>query len=145
VFGLVVDDLHGLASIEHMQRAIDEPATLLLSFGEVLLESHRERIAAGVSPDGTPFHPLSKAYKARKPRNKDKVLILDGYLHDLLRYSLEGHTLYFGSDRVYAATMHYGDEARGIPARNWLGLSRQDIARFCELVHDHLRPPGGVF
>lgn len=141
MFDLVIDDGRGISALEHLQRAIDQPGLLLAEIGEELLISHRDRIERGVSPDGRPFHPLSEAYKERKPRNKDKILILDGYLRDLLHYNIEGPTLYFGSDRVYAATMHYGDEERGIPARNWLGLSAQDIARIGELVHDHLALP----
>ncbi len=54
--------------------------------GEYLLNSHRERFLQQVDPEGNPWEALNPEYKKRKKKNRDKVLILDGYLRDTLRY-----------------------------------------------------------
>ncbi|MGY0523026.1 phage virion morphogenesis protein, partial [Pseudomonas aeruginosa] len=83
--------------------ALGDPSVLLQDIGELLLNIHRHRFRAQVSPDGTPWQPLSPAYLRRKRKNRDKILTLDGHLRNLLRYQVEGNELLFGSDRPYAA------------------------------------------
>nr|EJA3268117.1 phage virion morphogenesis protein [Pseudomonas aeruginosa] len=66
--------------------ALGDPSVLLQDIGELLLNIHRRRFRAQVSPDGTPWQPLSPAYLRRKRKNRDKILTLDGHLRNLLRY-----------------------------------------------------------
>ena len=138
MFDLVIDQSGPWGELEKLEARLLAPAPLLEDIGEELLTSHHGRFVAQVSPDGTPFAPLSEDYQASKPRNKDKILILDGYLSGLLRYQIEGESLFFGSDRPYARRMHYGDEVPGIKARPWLGLSPADVAAIRELTVDFL-------
>lgn len=88
--------------------ALGDPSGLLQDIGVLLLNIHRRRFQAQVSPDGTPWQPLSPAYLRRKRKNRDKILTLDGHLRNLLRYQLDGSELLFGSDRPYAAIHHFG-------------------------------------
>lgn len=76
----------------------------------------------------------------RKKKNADKILVLDSYLKDLLRYQVSegGTALDLGTDRVYGDTHQFGDPDRNIPARPFLGLSDQDKAEVLEIIHDHL-------
>lgn len=120
-------------------------------FGEHLLISHRQRFADQVAPDGTPWAPLSPAYQAIKPRNKNRILTLDGYLQRM-HYDASATTLLFGSDRVYAAAQHFG-APRGtfgktrhgapipwgdIPARPVVGISDSDVQALGEIANDHV-------
>lgn len=139
---VIVDDRAVLEALQQMERAARDPAPALMDIGEMLLNSHRARFDAQVDPDGKPWTPLSDAYRARKRRNADKILILDSYLKDLLRYQLttNGRALELGTDRIYGATQHFGDEARGIPARPFLGMSAEDWAEALTIFGDHLLP-----
>ncbi|HHW7447663.1 TPA: phage virion morphogenesis protein, partial [Pasteurella multocida] len=51
------------------------------------------------SPEGEKWQPLSPMYKARKRKNRDKILIRDGNLKNLLRYQVNDSGVEFGSDR----------------------------------------------
>lgn len=114
------------------------------AIGEDLLLSHRDRFDAQESPDGEPWEPLSEAYRKRKKRRKDEILVLNTYLRDTQRYQADDDQLEYGSDRVYAATMHWGDPERGIPAREWLGLSADDERAAVQTLLDFMGQPLGL-
>lgn len=97
-----------LDAISRGAQALADPDELLLDIAGVLMDIHRRRFRAQVSPDGTPWQALSPGYLKRKRKNKDKVLTLDGNLRDLLRYQISGGALLFGSDRPYAAIHQFG-------------------------------------
>jgi phage virion morphogenesis protein len=86
----------------------DSLKSVFADIGEHLLISHTERWAQEQAPDGTPWADLSPDYRARKPKNKDKKLVLDGYLRDLLRYQASDTELLFGTDRPYGAVHQFG-------------------------------------
>lgn len=111
---------------------------LFQEFGEHLLISHRERWGRQESPDGTPWAELNPKYQARKKKNQDKILILEGDLLDGLRYQASGEALLFGTDRPYGATHHFGDPNRNIPARPFLGMTDDDKTMLLEIAADHL-------
>ncbi len=106
--------------------------------GEYLLEAHEGRFDAGRSPEGDPWEPLSPRYKARKKRNKGKILVLDDILGGTLRYQTTAGSLLFGTDRVYGATHQFGRADAGIPARPFLGLSSDDGKEMLRLAGEHL-------
>jgi phage virion morphogenesis protein len=114
-----------------------EPA--FREIGEYLDLVHRGRWDQQQAPDGTPWAPLNPAYQARKKRNADRILVLDGYLRDLLRYQASSDGLAFGTDRVYGATHQFGRPEAGIPARPFLGLSEEDGREVLEILARHLQ------
>ncbi len=61
-------------------------AKMLRGAGEVLTNSTRERLAAGVDVQGKPFAPLSPLTQQLKKKNKTKPLIREGDLFRELRY-----------------------------------------------------------
>lgn len=81
-------------------------------FGEYLQIAHRQRFRDQVSPEGNQWQALSPRYLARKRKNKDKILRLDGYLANTLRYEVGAQELLFGSDRKYAAIHQFGGEIK---------------------------------
>jgi phage gpG-like protein len=93
----------------------------LVDIGESLLLSHEDRWDKQVSPDGQAWLPLSETYRKTKPQNKDKILVLYGYLKNL-HYQVNGNGLELGTDKVYAATQQFGDPSD----RPFLGISHDD-------------------
>lgn len=123
-----VDDREVRAALRRLIAAGGELRQPLGEIGEKLTMSHKERWGKQESPSGKAWAPLSPTYKERKRKNPDKVLVLGGYLRDLLRYQVapDGKELVFGTDRIYGATHQFG---RGnIPKREFLGLSEADKA-----------------
>ena len=92
------------------------------------------------APDGTPWAPWSDRYAATRNtgnRRRHSLLVGEGDLRD----SIQAYTMGMGSSSmaavgsplIYAATHQFGDEARGIPARPYLGISadnHSDIEHF---------------
>lgn len=106
--------------------------------GEHLLISHHERYEQGVSPDGTPWEPLDPDYQARKKKNADKILVLDGFMRDLLAYNQSANGLEFGTNQIQGASHQFGDESRGIPQREHIGISTSDEAEIKNILNDRL-------
>ena len=126
-------------ALNRLLRAGANPDDALRDMGEYLLNAHRQRWAQQQAPDGTPWEPLSEQYAARKRAKRPAagILVFDDVLRGTLRYQVSGHTLALGTDRPYGATHQFGrDFGRGapIPARPWLGISKQDE----DVLREHL-------
>ena len=116
--------------------------------GEYLVRTTRERGEAQVSPDGTPFAPLSERYRRYKEKKRPGVPILRFDFHmqgDQLSHQVAGDTLYVGTNAIYGATHQFGrtielpdGRTAEIPARPWLGLSADDEKEVLAIAHDHL-------
>lgn len=135
---LELDDRPVQEALERLLEAGEDLSPALQDIGEYLQLSHDDRFRDQVDPDGTPWAPLSPRYRRRKRRNADKILVLDGFLRDLLRYQEDGQTLEFGTDRPYGATHQFGDPDRNIPARPFLGISDDDEIEILAILRDHL-------
>lgn len=83
---------------------------LLADIGEYLLRTHMQRFKTQTAPDGTPWRALSPAYKKSKKKNKDRILFLDGYLANTLRYQIDNDELRLGTNRPYGAIHQFGGE-----------------------------------
>lgn len=118
------DSRQVLAALQGAIAVLRSPDALLRDMGEYLLLAHDARFASQTAPDGTPWQALSPRYLKRKPKNKDRILRLDGYLMNTLRYQLDGSSLLFGSDRPYAAIQHFGGEIQ-MAARSQQAYFRQ--------------------
>ncbi|MGE4501975.1 MAG: phage virion morphogenesis protein [Thiomicrospira sp.] len=133
-------------------------AQMLRGVGEVLTNSTRERLAAGVDVQGKPFVPLSPLTQQLKKKNKTKPLIREGDLFRELSYQLVngGRALEFGSDRKYAALQQFGGVVKPktaralhlggkvfakqvvIPARPFIGFTAQDEQMILANIADHI-------
>lgn len=102
-----------------------DPAPMLRDIGEYLMIAHDQRFASQASPDGTPWLALSPAYLKRKKKNRDKILVLDGFLKNTLRYQVSNNELLFGTNRIYGAMMHFGGSI-DVAARSQQAYFRQD-------------------
>jgi phage virion morphogenesis protein len=106
--------------------------------GEHLIESHQQRFEDQQSPDGEPWLPLKEKSKARKKKNRDKILIESGDLMGSLSYDVDSEGLLFGTNKIYGATHQFGDDDRNIPQREWLGLSNSDRDGIADILQAHL-------
>lgn len=148
----IQDALDALIKIESN---LDDMHGLFSHIGEILLDIHEARFNAQESPDGVPWQSLSPWYQESKPKQKDKILTLDGTLRSTLRWQIEGNTLLFGTNLVYGAIQQYGGTIKPvtakalnvggrpvkqvvIPARPWLGISAQDKLLLVDVVREHL-------
>ena len=114
-------------------------------FGEQLLNSTRQRFSDQVSPEGEAWSPLSQVTKARKKKNKDKILTEEGRLRRLLSVRAGKDYVEVGATRIYAGTHQFGAR-RGapipwgdIPARPFLGVSDADKKTILEIIQKHLK------
>ena len=139
-FDFTLDDREAQRRLRQLIARGESLAPMLADIGEYLDLAHRERWDNQTSPDGEPWKPLKASTVMRKQRKgRDRgILVESGDLRDLLRYQIEGNELAFGSDRIYGATQQFGDEDRGIPARAWLGFSREDVLAIEDIVKDYV-------
>lgn len=133
-----IDDREVRQALQRLERSGGNLQAAFADIGEYLLISHRERWEREEAPDGTPWAPLDPKYQARKKKNQDKTLLLEGDLRDLLRYQDSPEGLEFGTDRIYGATHQFGAEERGITARPFLGLTEADHLEILDIIGDHL-------
>ena len=110
---------------------------LLDSIGALVVSQTEERIARSkTAPDGTPWLALNPAYAKRKKKGGG-ILELEGDLRDSLVHLVTGKTsVRVGTNLVYAATHQFGDQKRGIPQREFLGLSPADEEAINEMILD---------
>ena len=135
---LEVDDRNVAAALQNLLHATDNLQPVLNDIGEILINSTRERLEAQIEPSGQAFTPLKPQTLKRKKRNRDKVLIYRGDLFRELAYQANTESLEFGSDRIYAARQHFGDDSRNHVARPFIGLTPQDEDLALEAVKQHL-------
>lgn len=122
--------------IRRLGEHIDDLSPLFGDIGEYLIESTQARFDVQQSPDGEPWLPLSPRYARRKPKNADRILVLDALMRDTLAYNAGPREMEFGTNRIYAATHQFG---RGnIPARPFLGISDDDENEILKLLRDYV-------
>lgn len=106
--------------LQALRSAVDilqNPQAMFRDMGEYMLIALDARFESQSAPDGTPWQPLSPSYQKRKRKNQNKILVLDGYLKNTLRYQVSDNELAVGSNRVYAAIHQFGGEIQ-IAARS---------------------------
>ena len=115
-----------------------------------MLRTTRDRFDSQEAPDGTGWKPLTDATKARKRRNADKVLTLDGYLRGNLTYQSSAHSVEVGTPSIYGGTHQFGADKGSfqsggrsipwgdIPARPFLGLSDADRDELTDILRDYI-------
>ncbi|MEN9848742.1 MAG: hypothetical protein RL368_1482 [Pseudomonadota bacterium] len=143
---VIIDDKAVSDYLKKLEEKIGNLHVSLADIGESLLLSHEDRWDKQVSPDGQAWLPLSALTQELKPKNKDKILVLNGYLKNL-QYQVTDKKLTLGTDKEYAAIHQFGgtiEPKKGtslkisgkgknvfvksvtIPARPFLGISHDD-------------------
>lgn len=131
-----IDSGPALAFLRRLGEHVDDLTPLMGQIGDYLIDSTRSRIDEQQAPDGTPWAPLSPGYARRKPKNADRILVLDNILRTTFAYNAGPKALEFGTNRIYAATHQFGRGA--IPARPFLGLSENDEGEVLALIREYV-------
>ena len=91
-----------------------------------LLDSVNDAFAGEASPAGKAWAPLKPATvldRERRRYGSGPTLERSGDLGARILADWDNTSAVAGTNVVYAATHHFGDDARGIPARPFLGVS----------------------
>ncbi len=154
------------AALAQLAAVMNDLTPAFRDIGESLLNSSRERFRTSTAPDGSRWLPLKPATLAARARaaggsykkgiNRGrykkraaqavataKPLIFSGALFGTLNYRATKDSVRVGTPLEYGATHQYG---RGhIPARPFLGLSRNDETEVVAILNDYLAAhlPGG--
>ena len=108
-----------------------------------LLDNVNEAFAREASRAGEPWAPLKPATVRDRQRRRygaGPILERSGDLASRILADSDGSSGVAGTNVVYAATHHFGDPRRGIPARPFLGVS-DDVRRvILQAIVDHLGP-----
>jgi len=118
-------EMRGLNRVEELVARLLRPDfdPLLDAIGGLVVSQTEERITqTKAAPDGTAWPALSPAYAKRKKKGGG-ILELEGDLRDSLVHLVTGDNVEVGTNLVYGATHQFGDDSRGIPQREFLGLS----------------------
>jgi hypothetical protein len=76
---------------------------MIVSIGHYLEGVHDQRWDDQVAPDGTSWAPLTETSRKLKPRNEDKILVLDELLQGSLAFNADADSLEFGTVLEYGA------------------------------------------
>jgi phage virion morphogenesis protein len=118
-------------------------------FGKYLDRSLDKRFAEQVDPEGRPWAPLSEVTKERKPKNKDRILQMEGHLRDSFLYQIaaDADGVEFGTNDVRAATHQFGAKM-GEFGRYYqlsrLGYGTDDFRRYAGMHQGHPIPWGDI-
>ncbi|TLP70810.1 phage virion morphogenesis protein [Pseudomonas nitroreducens] len=111
---------------------------LLEGIGAEVESQTRRRIQVDkASPSGSPWPEWSADYAETRHSGKS-LLQGGGHLLNSLTYQVLADSVLVGSPLVYAATHQFGDEDRGIPQREYLGLEGEDLEDVVGLIEDYL-------
>ena len=132
------DNDEAIDYLRALEERVDNMTPVYRDIGEYMIGSTQDRFSDEESPDGEAWEPLSNNYRRRKKKNVDKILVLDGYMRDLLAYQANSDSMQLGTNRIQGATHQFGDDSRNIPERPFLGFSAEDSDEILQIVHQHL-------
>lgn len=149
MFDVTLDTSQIGSALEELARRLGDLTTPFNDIGEYLHQSTDERFQRKVTPDSSPWAPLSAVTLARK--KGASILREKGTLQDTLRKQVTSTELAFGTDRPYGVVHQFGQRkgasgcSKGrpipwgdIPARPYLGLSSDDEMEVVLIIYDYL-------
>lgn len=106
-----------------------------------------QRFSEQKDPSGRAWAPLSELTKERKPKNKDRILQMEGHLRDSFIYQIAADGLAFGTNDVRAATHQFGAKM-GSFGRYYqtsrLKYGEKDFRRYAGMRNEHPIPWGDI-
>jgi phage virion morphogenesis protein len=127
-----------VAALERLRGAVANLRPALAEIGEYLLQSTERRFKTQAGPDGAAWAPLSPDYAKRKKKNRDLILVLNGYLADFQAPQVDDDKVSVGTALPYGAAHQFGRPEKNLPARPFLGLDDADAAEILAIIADHL-------
>lgn len=124
-----------LAALNRVARFSDNTDDILEAIGSTHEKQVRRRIQdEKTDPHGEVWPEWSEEY-AETRHEGHSLLQNEGHMLDSINYLVEPGGVRIGSNMIYAASHQYGDQKRGIPRREFIGLSDKNRA---ELLSDVL-------
>jgi len=120
-----------------------DPAEMLDEIGQALVSSTTLRFKRSVDPAGMPWLELADATKTERRGSTPKPLVDRGHLRDSITHRVSGDEVVVGTNMIYGAIHQFGGKAgRGkkvtIPARPYLGISRDDEAEINDIAQHYI-------
>lgn len=139
---LTIDDADALAGFADLIGNVANLEPMMDDIGASLVVSAQKRIEDEEAPDGSKWPDLAPA--TREKRGDDAKMLRDSnMLYSSLTHMASAQEARYGSNKVYARIQHMGGLAGRnrdvvIPAREYLGVSRDDEAMIFDVARDHL-------
>lgn len=112
---------------------------LLKTVGESARDAVKRHIRADKKDSKGRYWPaLSAAYTASKRASRGSKLFRTRKLHNSVRYTKRGYEVSIGANAKYANAQNLGYEPRNLPAREFLYLTKRDVATLGEIVAEFM-------
>ena len=105
-----------------------------------LSDSVAEAFAQEAAPEGAPWAPLKPATvrdRRRRRYGEGPILERSGTLAGSILAESDKESAVAGTNLIYAATHHFGDPRRGIPARPYLGVTEEHREMIVNAIRRH--------
>ena len=139
---ITVDDQVVRQRLAQLREAGSDLSPAMREIAGHLLDGVNEAFASERSPARgrvwTPLKPATVRDRVRKGYGRGPILERSGDLISRILADWDDTTAVAGTNVVYAATHHFGDPARGIPARPFLGMSRDTRDVVVDAIVAHL-------
>ena len=139
---ITVDDQVVRQRLTQLQAAGGDLSPAMREIAGHLLDGVNEAFASERSPERgrvwAPLKPATVRERVRKGYGRGPILERSGDLAARILADWDDSTAVAGTNVVYAATHHFGDPGRGIPARPFLGLSRNTRDVVVDAIVEHL-------
>ena len=135
-----VDDRVVRQRLEQLRQAGGDLSPAMREIAGHLLDGIAESFASERGPGGAVWRPLKPSTvreRRRKGYGAGPILERSGDLLSRILADWDDTTAVAGTNVVYAATHHFGDPARGIPARPFLGLPADSRNLIVDTIVDH--------
>jgi len=141
---VIYDDREVRSMLEQLIAKTENLTPALKNIGEYLTTSNKERFERGVDPDGQAWAPLAASTLAAK---RDQRILFnkgerDGLFNSIIwQLSGDGQTVIVGTDKPYAAYLHFGTSPYTIRPKNKKALHWPGAAHPVNQVnHPGLKP-----
>jgi|SRR6056297_1880325 len=104
-----------------LQRLLNVKQPLLEQWAAAINVETIHRFKNKTDPDGKAWQELSPSYRESKPKNKDRILILEGTMFESLHYIIRSDGFLYGAGDWKAPKHQYGE---GVPKREFIGFSK---------------------
>ena len=138
------------AALASLSRALVNKTPVMQEIGEYMVASTQDRVARGLTPEGTPFAPRSQttlAIYAAKKFSYGLPLNRSGVMRSGIFSEASENEVTIGSNAIQSAVMQFG-AAKGslggsspwgnIPARPFLGVSDDDRTNIIAIIEEWL-------
>ena len=130
-----VKQLHVLTA--RVERDLTQIGSTMRAIARYQEKSVKRNFELERSPEGKPWQQLEAATLKRKKGSG--ILRESGDLMDSITVVVSGLKATLESRLVYSATHQYGDTSRGIPQREYMGVSQEDEKELIQIVRKDVK------